>query len=91
MIRRTLTLPEIGLIAGTRAALGAGIALLVADRLSRDQRRAVGWTLVAVGGLSTIPLVAHVMFGRSDDGDSLPQRPRQRQTNPVVGESSYAR
>jgi hypothetical protein len=27
MISRTLTLPELGLIAGTRAALGAGIAL----------------------------------------------------------------
>jgi hypothetical protein len=29
MIRRTLSLPELGLIAGTRVALGAGIGLLV--------------------------------------------------------------
>ena len=83
MIRRTLTLPEIGLIAGTRAALGAGIGLLVADRLSRDQRRAVGWTLLAVGGLSTIPLVAHVMFGRSEDRESLRQGAWQRQPEPA--------
>ena len=56
MIRRTVTLPEIGLIAGARVALGAGIGLLLADRLNDDQRRAAGWTLLAVGALTTIPL-----------------------------------
>jgi len=76
MIRRTLTLPEIGLIAGTRAALGAGIGLLVADRLSHDRRKAVGWTLLAVGVLSTVPLVAHVIFGRDGDPNPLPQPQR---------------
>jgi hypothetical protein len=58
-----LTVPEIGLIAGTRAAAGAGLALLLCNRLSPDQRRAVGWTLLAVGIATTIPLVAHV-FGK---------------------------
>lgn len=67
MIRRTLTLPELGLIAGTRAALGAGLGLLLADRLKREQRRAVGWTLLAVGVLSTIPLAAQVIFRRDSD------------------------
>ena len=61
MIQRTISLPLLGVIAGTRAALGAGIALLLADRLNDDQRRAVGWTLTAVGVLSTIPLAAHVL------------------------------
>jgi len=51
-----LSFPELGLIAGTRGILGAGIALLLADRLSLDQRRAVGWTLFLVGALTTIPL-----------------------------------
>jgi hypothetical protein len=58
-----LTLPELGLIAGTRAMLGAGIALLVGDKLSEEQRKAVGWTLVAVGVLTTIPLAINV-FGK---------------------------
>lgn len=58
-----ITLPELALIAGTRAAFGAGLALLVADRLSRDRRKAVGWTLVAIGAFSTIPLAFEV-FGR---------------------------
>ena len=43
-----LTVPEIGLIAGTRAAAGAGLALLLCDRLSHEQRRAVGWTLASL-------------------------------------------
>lgn len=61
MISRTVTLPQIGMIAGTRAALGAGIALLVGDRLGRKPRRAMGWTLVAVGALTTLPLVSGVL------------------------------
>jgi hypothetical protein len=57
-----LTLPELALIAGTRAALGAGLGLLLADRLSDDQRRAIGWTLVAVGVVTTLPIAVEV-FG----------------------------
>jgi hypothetical protein len=64
MIRRNVTLPELGLIAGTRALLGAGVGLLVADRLSKDQRRAVGWTLLGIGVLTTFPLAAQVIFRR---------------------------
>jgi hypothetical protein len=66
-----LTMPELGLIAGTRAALGAGIALLLSDRLAPDQRRAVGWTLVAVGVISTIPLVAQVLGSSGQAAESL--------------------
>jgi hypothetical protein len=59
-----LTMPQLGLIAGTRVALGVGIGLLLADRLSRDQRRAVGWTLVGTGAVSTIPLAIEVLGKR---------------------------
>lgn len=55
-----LSLPQLGLIAATRGMLGAGLGLLVADHLSSEQRRAAGWTLVGVGVLTTIPLVADV-------------------------------
>ncbi|MHB1426607.1 MAG: hypothetical protein ACYC3I_25885 [Gemmataceae bacterium] len=57
-----ITFPELALIAGTRAAAGAGLGLLLADRLSESQRRAVGWTLLLVGALSTVPLALEV-FG----------------------------
>jgi hypothetical protein len=36
MKKAELTLPEIALIAGTRGMLGAGAALLLADRLSAE-------------------------------------------------------
>ena len=66
----TLTFPELGLIVGTRAALGAGVALLLGDRLNPEQRRAVGWTLVAVGVVTTVPLLMEV-FGDRPAADHL--------------------
>jgi hypothetical protein len=61
MKERRITLPELGLIAATRGMLGAGLGLLLADRLNDSQRRAVGWTLVLVGALTTIPLALEVL------------------------------
>lgn len=61
MHEHRITLPELALIGGTRAALGAGLGLLLANRLNRDQRMAAGWALVAVGALSTIPLAIEVL------------------------------
>jgi hypothetical protein len=61
MQERTLTIAEIILIAGTRVALGAGIGLLLSNRLSKDQRNAAGLALAIVGGLTTIPLALGVM------------------------------
>jgi hypothetical protein len=56
-----ITLPELVLVAGTRAALGAGLGLLLGDRLPPGQRRAVGWTLTLVGVVSTVPLAFEVL------------------------------
>lgn len=57
----TLTIPEIMLIGGTRVALGVGLGLLLADKLSRDAKKGAGWALIAVGALSTIPLAIDVL------------------------------
>jgi len=63
-----LTLPQLAMIAGTRAMAGVGLGLLVADRFSDRPRKAVGWTLLAVGALTTIPLAIEVLGAtRSDD------------------------
>jgi len=59
-----LTLPEIAVIAGTRGMLGAGAALLLADRLSDSERRVIGWTLFTIGAVSTVPLVMTVLNRR---------------------------
>ena len=56
-----LTLPELALVAGTRAALGAGAALLLGDRLAPGERRALGWGLFLLGALTTIPLAVEVL------------------------------
>jgi hypothetical protein len=64
MKERKVTIPEIALIAGTRGMLGAGIALLLGDRLSEDKRKAVGWTLFLIGALSTIPLAIGILSKR---------------------------
>jgi hypothetical protein len=62
MKRFDLSAPEFGFIIATRAALGAGVGLLLADRLRRRRRRAIGSTLVALGVLTTIP-AAITLFG----------------------------
>lgn len=59
-----LSMPELALIAGTRAALGAGIALLLADRLTSEQRKAAGTALALVGVISTVPLLVEVLASR---------------------------
>jgi hypothetical protein len=61
MQERGLTIPEIALIAGTRVALGAGIGLLLSEKFSDDQRRGAGWALLAVGALTTIPIVLNIL------------------------------
>ena len=60
MRERTLTIPELILIAGTRVALGFGVGLLVANKLSDERRKGAGMALLAVGVLTTIPLVINV-------------------------------
>jgi hypothetical protein len=64
MKKAELALPELGLIAATRGMLGAGIGLLVASHLSEHKRRMVGRCLVAIGALTTIPLLLDVLSKR---------------------------
>ncbi|MCE9567974.1 MAG: hypothetical protein K8U57_38730 [Planctomycetes bacterium] len=59
-----LSLRELGLVAGTRAALGAGLALLLGDRLTPRERKVFGWALMLAGVATTIPLAADIL-GRS--------------------------
>jgi hypothetical protein len=65
MIERSVDLPTIGLIAGTRVALGMGIGLLLGDRLTNEKRYACGWSLLVFGALTTIPLVLRVLGAKN--------------------------
>ncbi len=57
-----LKLPEVGLLAITRVAFGAGLGLLVSSRLDDRQRRAAGAALLLVGIVTTIPFAVQ-FFG----------------------------
>lgn len=61
MRQATLPIPEIGAIAATRGMLAAGAMLLFADRIPEKRRKFIGWPLLAVGVLSTIPLAIDVI------------------------------
>lgn len=65
MKERKLKLSDVALIASTRGMLGAGIGLLLSGKLNKDQRRAAGWALVAVGAVTTVPLLMNLL----DRGD----------------------
>jgi hypothetical protein len=70
-MERTFTLVDILMIAGTRVALGFGIGLLVAGRLNRDQRKAAGIALAAIGGATTIPLAMGKIGRKLGRGESF--------------------
>ena len=61
MKERSLTLPDIILMSGTRVVLGVGLGLLLAKRLSEDARKGAGAALLAVGALTTIPIFLNVL------------------------------
>jgi hypothetical protein len=59
-----VTVPEVAIVAGTRAVAGVGVGLLVSGYLRPDTRRALGWTLLAIGALTTIPIVMALLGKR---------------------------
>ena len=53
----TIAPPALAFVMMTRAALAAGIGLLLADRLPAGRRRTLGKTLVAIGAATTVPAI----------------------------------
>jgi len=64
-----VTVPEIGLVAVTRGMAGAGAGLLLAGFLRPDTRRTLGWTLLGIGALTTIP-IAMALVGKREPAAS---------------------
>jgi hypothetical protein len=60
---KSVTVPELALIAVTRGAIGFGAGLLLADKLKRERRKVLGWSLFLTGLASTVPIAMHV-FGK---------------------------
>ena len=61
MNTKTLTVPQIAIIAATRGAIGFGAGLLLADKFNQSKRKTLGWSLFLSGLPSTIP-IAMLLF-----------------------------
>jgi hypothetical protein len=55
-----IPLHELAFVAATRGLAGAGLGLLAAGMLEPEARKTVGWTLIGIGALSTVPLLVSV-------------------------------
>ena len=60
-----LDFPTLGFVVATRALLGVGIGLLIADKFSPAQRHRIGTMLVGLGVATTIP-AAMAVFGLTE-------------------------
>jgi hypothetical protein len=66
-----LNFPTFGFVVGTRAMLGAGIGLLLSDRVPADRRRQIALTLIGIGAATTVPALIAVLRGRAAAADTL--------------------
>jgi len=60
---KSVTVPELALIAATRGVIGFGAGLLLAGKFKGERRKLLGWSLFLSGLASTIPIAIHV-FGK---------------------------
>ena len=56
-----IPLHELAFVAATRGMAGAGLGLLLADFLKPEARKTVGWTLLAIGALTTVPIAVSLI------------------------------
>jgi hypothetical protein len=57
---KTLSVPQIAVIAATRGAIGFGAGLLLADKFKQSSRKTLGWSLFLSGLASTVPIAMHI-------------------------------
>jgi hypothetical protein len=63
-------LPLEPLLALTRATLGLGLGLLVADRIKRPARQATAIALMSIGTLAAVPYLVKLTLGCFNRADS---------------------
>ena len=67
-----LSFPMFGFVVATRAALAAGVGLLVSSRIPESRRRAIALTLISIGAATTIPAAMAVFRGPKGRTVELP-------------------
>ena len=55
-----IPLHELAFVAATRGMAGVGLGLLLSEFLKPEVRKTVGWTLLAIGALTTVPIAVSV-------------------------------
>ena len=83
----TLPLPIFGFVVATRAALGVGIGLILAERIPIQKRRIIGPALIAFGAATTVPAFRWVFRSLRDNQPAAGVELDSR----LVGVSRYAR
>jgi hypothetical protein len=63
-------IPTFAFVITTRAALAAGLGLLLSDKLSVNRRRGIGAALLAVGAVTTIPAALSIKRRISNASDA---------------------
>lgn len=71
----------------TRAAIGLGLGMLMADRISRPVRQAAAIALVSVGALAAVPLLVKVALERINRPES--ERGSRARLRSIRGDSGY--
>jgi len=71
MKKVVLDFPTFGFVVGTRAMLGAGLGLLLSDRVPADRRRHIALTLIGIGAATTVPALIAVLRGRATAANTL--------------------
>ena len=66
-----VSLPQLAFVAATRGLGGAGAALLLAPFIRVATRRKLGWALLGLGLLTTIPIAVRLVDGRNAEGHTL--------------------
>jgi hypothetical protein len=65
-----VTFLQLGVLTGTRAIASAGLALLLATKVSAEQRTAIGWSLLGSGAIIYIVLVIDLLLQNRGSGMS---------------------
>lgn len=66
-----VSLPQLAFVAATRGLGGAGAALLLAPFIKIATRRKLGWALLGLGILTTIPIAVRLVEARNSEGHTL--------------------
>jgi len=70
----SMSIPQLGLVAATRGLIGFGAGLMLANKISRDKRKAIGLPIFIAGVASTIPIALHIFHNNHVQHEQLGEK-----------------